>query len=206
MPKLPQSWFHRHATLQRTMLRNTAAGRTSLVAPQPRPLEPLDTASAGGLPADWSVADADSVTSDSDMKFLGTVRLVDPLADSFILIDPTFSVPYIDGQAPGGEEFQLVASSDQASFELDIATGDADLYTGAVGGDTTSFVRVGAPAGTGELMATDDSVYLRMTEGVDPGAPSAGDCRLFAKDNGSGKMQLCVRFPSGATQVLATEP
>lgn len=44
MPKLPQSWLHRHATLQRTMLRNTAAGRTSLVAPQPRPLEPLDTA------------------------------------------------------------------------------------------------------------------------------------------------------------------
>jgi hypothetical protein len=29
---------------------------------------------------------------------------------------------------------------------------------------------------------------------------------LYAKDNGSGKTQLVVRFASGAVQVLATEP
>jgi archaellum biogenesis ATPase FlaH len=29
---------------------------------------------------------------------------------------------------------------------------------------------------------------------------------LFAKDNGSGKTQLCVRFSSGAVQVIATQP
>jgi hypothetical protein len=30
--------------------------------------------------------------------------------------------------------------------------------------------------------------------------------RFFARDNGSGKTQLCVRFPTGAVQVLVTEP
>lgn len=30
--------------------------------------------------------------------------------------------------------------------------------------------------------------------------------KLFFMDDGAGKMQLCVRFPSGATQILATEP
>ena len=37
-------------------------------------------------------------------------------------------------------------------------------------------------------------------------APAESSARLFAQDNGSGKTQLCVRFPTGAVQVLATEP
>lgn len=40
----------------------------------------------------------------------------------------------------------------------------------------------------------------------DPSAPSANGARLFAKDNGAGKTQLCVRFNTGATQCFATEP
>ena len=39
-----------------------------------------------------------------------------------------------------------------------------------------------------------------------PDAPELGTARLFARDDGTGKMQLCVRFPTGAAQVLATEP
>jgi hypothetical protein len=30
--------------------------------------------------------------------------------------------------------------------------------------------------------------------------------RLFVKDNGAGKTQLCVRFHTGAVQVIETEP
>jgi hypothetical protein len=40
----------------------------------------------------------------------------------------------------------------------------------------------------------------------DPAAPEASNLRLFARDNGSGKMQFCIRFPTGAVQVIATEP
>lgn len=47
---------------------------------------------------------------------------------------------------------------------------------------------------------------VTFTEQSDPSAPAANNAVLYAKDNGSGKTQLCVRFPTGAVQVLATEP
>jgi hypothetical protein len=34
----------------------------------------------------------------------------------------------------------------------------------------------------------------------------ASVARLFTRDNGSGKTQLCVRFATGAAIVIATEP
>lgn len=39
-----------------------------------------------------------------------------------------------------------------------------------------------------------------------PAAPSSNTARLFCRDNGSGKSQLVCRFPSGAVQVICTEP
>lgn len=48
---------------------------------------------------------------------------------------------------------------------------------------------------------------VTMTEQVsDPAAPDANNGVIYMKDNGSGKTQLCVRFSSGAVQVLATQP
>jgi hypothetical protein len=48
--------------------------------------------------------------------------------------------------------------------------------------------------------------YTEFTESTDPAAGATNTARLYAKDNGSGKTQLVVRFPTGAVQVLATEP
>jgi hypothetical protein len=48
--------------------------------------------------------------------------------------------------------------------------------------------------------------FLDFTETTDPTAPAANGARVYTKDNGSGKTQLCVRFTSGAVQVLSTEP
>ena len=45
-----------------------------------------------------------------------------------------------------------------------------------------------------------------LIQGSAPAAPIGATARFFARDNGSGKMQICVRFPTGAVQVLATEP
>lgn len=40
-----------------------------------------------------------------------------------------------------------------------------------------------------------------------PNAPGlAGSGVFFFQDRGDGKAQFCVRFPSGAVQILATEP
>ena len=61
--------------------------------------------------------------------------------------------------------------------------------------DANGVIRVGA---TG---------FLEMSEmASDPAAPAANKARLFTRDNGSGKTQACIRFPTGAIQVLATEP
>lgn len=48
--------------------------------------------------------------------------------------------------------------------------------------------------------------FAELTEISDPTAPSANKGRLYVRDNGSGKSQLVVRFPTGAVQVIATEP
>lgn len=52
----------------------------------------------------------------------------------------------------------------------------------------------------------DFTQWQQMPEISDPAAPATNYARLYARDNGSGKTQLCVRFPTGAVQVLATEP
>lgn len=49
--------------------------------------------------------------------------------------------------------------------------------------------------------------FIQGTEAAsDPAAPAANGYRLYSRDNGAGKTQLCVRFSSGAVQVLATQP
>lgn len=48
--------------------------------------------------------------------------------------------------------------------------------------------------------------FTEMIElGADPSAPAADKARLFLRDNGAGKTQLCVLFATGAVQVLATQ-
>jgi hypothetical protein len=50
------------------------------------------------------------------------------------------------------------------------------------------------------------SEYLDITEMSAPAAPAANTARLYVEDDGSGKTRLMVLFPTGAAQVLATEP
>ena len=47
---------------------------------------------------------------------------------------------------------------------------------------------------------------LQFTEMSAPSAGASDTARLFCRDNGSGKSQLCVIFATGAIQVIATEP
>ena len=48
--------------------------------------------------------------------------------------------------------------------------------------------------------------YQDMSEVTTPPAAPANMARLFVRDNGVGKTELCVRFPTGAVQIIATEP
>lgn len=61
----------------------------------------------------------------------------------------------------------------------------------------------GQLAGLQALFAQVGST-LDIAETSEPAAPADG-ARLFVRDNGSGKAQLCVRFPSGPTQIISTQ-
>lgn len=58
---------------------------------------------------------------------------------------------------------------------------------------------------TGDIAATHTK-FIELDEISAPVSPSANKSRLYTRDNGSGKTQLVVKFPTGAVQVLATEP
>lgn len=76
----------------------------------------------------------------------------------------------------------------------------------------TTYVQLGLAGGAlnGVHLGTTTSAVtagaLSMDElGVDPTVPSSNMAYVYAKDNGSGKTQLLVRFSSGAGIVLATQ-
>lgn len=57
------------------------------------------------------------------------------------------------------------------------------------------------------IQSTGGSFHEFLENGTtDAAAGGVNTGRLYVRDNGSGKTQLCVRFNTGAVQVLATEP
>ena len=58
---------------------------------------------------------------------------------------------------------------------------------------------------TGDISALECK-FAEIHESTDVTAPAADRARLYVRDNGAGKTQLVVRFPTGAVQVIATEP
>jgi hypothetical protein len=102
--------------------------------------------------------------------------------------------------------------------------GTSDTGTGVIA-ETTSGIalRAYASGGTGLTYAVSaqavsaagyaghfsgrvfTDAFYELQEIADPAAPGANQARLFVRDSG-GKTQLCVRFPTGAVQVIATEP
>lgn len=91
------------------------------------------------------------------------------------------------------------------------ATASGDYATAVGSGATSSHTRSIA-LGYQTVTSADDQLSLggRHIEvyelAADPSAPAANRARIYSRDNGSGKTQVCVRFNTGAVQVLATEP
>lgn len=53
----------------------------------------------------------------------------------------------------------------------------------------------------------DQAAFTLLKAESSPTAPaSVGQGVFFFRDSGAGKAQMCVRFPSGAIQIVATEP
>jgi hypothetical protein len=74
-------------------------------------------------------------------------------------------------------------------------------FTNAATGGMPSIAPTGDLAGL-----TFGASFLSLTEMSAPAAGAANTARLFVRDNGSAKSQLCAIFASGAVQVIVTEP
>lgn len=86
----------------------------------------------------------------------------------------------------------------------DFAQSLLDDTSAAVARSTLGFTEADATTFGLSVLASAGSVD--MPEIASPGAPAANTARLYCEDNGSGKSRLVVRFPTGAVQVIATEP
>lgn len=82
---------------------------------------------------------------------------------------------------------------------LTLAT-EGGVVCGTIVTSTSGIFRILDSAGTAGM------VYETLEMAADPAAPAANAGRMYFRDNGGGKTQLCVRFNTGAVQVLATEP
>lgn len=98
--------------------------------------------------------------------------------------------------------------SPEGYAELVAVTTDGLVHGGVASVVISLATSTGVIEFTGALRMRVGECYFEMTEqaGGDPAAPGANRGRLYVKDNGAGKSQLCVRFPTGAVQVIATEP
>lgn len=81
----------------------------------------------------------------------------------------------------------------------DLAVGRVAAGQAYVGSAVSAFL--GAPDG---LVAHRYTQYNEAS--ADPAAPAANNAIVYTRDNGAGKTQLCVRFATGAVQVIATQP
>jgi hypothetical protein len=109
----------------------------------------------------------------------------------------------------------VLGNAKDAGMVYDAAADELTLQTKSSGGVPTDRIRVqaniAAPKAFFDLPVTvtgaiEHTSYLEGVEVTDPAAPAANRGRLYFRDNGGGKTQLAVRFPTGAVQVLATEP
>lgn len=93
------------------------------------------------------------------------------------------------------------------------------LMRDSTGVELISTMLVGWNSSTTDASSAKDTTLARSAAGIiavtscfefteiaDPTAPAANKGRLYVKDNGSGKSLLVCRFPSGAVQIVATEP
>ena len=88
-----------------------------------------------------------------------------------------------------------ISVSGEAEFTNDFSCSGSAMFSGTAGfSDTVTF-----------SSTAKSSSYFDLEEISDPTNPPSDTARLYARDDGTGKTQLCVIFPTGSTVVIATE-
>ena len=94
------------------------------------------------------------------------------------------------------------AGAQFGSFVTQTSTGHMFFEYGGGTGDVAWL----ADSGGSEQLRLFRDGGLQLPERADPSAPASNKAIIYVRDNGSGKTQVVARFPTGAVQVIATEP
>lgn len=117
----------------------------------------------------------------------------------------------LDGRVSGDTNSRVWIEADGThQWGSGTAAPDINLYRYGAGPylatDDDFRARIYRTAQTGDAAAIFGSNWVSFDERSNPGGGGADSCRLYARDNGAGKTQLCAVFNTGAVIVLATQP
>lgn len=120
------------------------------------------------------------------------------------------------GATASGARNVVVGSGASSTLADTVVIGDAATSTAssavALGKSAsathTNSVALGANTSTtGNDQVRVGARHIEYTElAADPAAPAVNNARVYTRDDGTGKTQLCVRFNTGAIIVLAAQP
>lgn len=138
--------------------------------------------------------------------------------DAFTVNNSAGSYLFKVNSAGAGEFLGNLTTHGRSQFKNDV-TGNSNVVTVDITGTpaATGLDIKAAASQTADLMRVQNSSSvdlirvlpsgaLVLREQTDPAAPATDYGTLYTRDNGAGKTQLVVRFPTGAIQVIATEP
>ena len=122
------------------------------------------------------------------------------------VVRPRIYLEGLAGTSSPGVEFAFDSASIRRAAVVGTAAGSSgvqlELFTKPDGGSLAQRLVVDKDGNALWRAGFQEMVSL----GVEPAAPTTGRGRVFLRDTGSGKTQLCVKFATGPVQVLATEP
>lgn len=123
--------------------------------------------------------------------------------------DPAVEVTFVElvGSASGDARLRLAPNGNLKSYLAPAISGTvtAYLFDTSMSHSSGDLAVIGNN-GTNKVAVAWDGAVTAAQVASEPSAPAAGYYTLFAIDNGGGKMVLKVRFPTGASQTVATEP
>lgn len=144
-------------------------------------------------------------TKGGDNNFFSMIELDSSCTNGVAIADNATRNAFIRISDDGVTGIALSVTSgclDTSFYNCHFVTAISDTSSGL---ETYYFNCSGVDPAGGAAMDVRNG-YVDMPEIAAPAAPATNRMRLYCRDNGSGKTQAVVRFPTGATQVMATEP
>ena len=107
----------------------------------------------------------------------------------------------------GGNSYVVVQNGANTVYSLQAKNNEAELsFPSSRSIKNTIFSNFEIRTNTVPLELIGSGAGLRMPEITDPGSSAANTATIFVKDDGTGRTQLMVRFPSGVAQQIAIQP